>query len=650
MSTPTLERHLAAIMFADMTGYTALMQENEQRAKLLRDRQRKTLEEFVPGHHGKILQYFGDGTLSIFNSAIDAVNAAIRIQQELLKEPKVSLRIGIHSGDIAYDHQGVYGDCVNLASRIEALGIPGAILISDKVYDEVKNQSSIETVRLGKFSLKNVKRQVEVYAVTNDGLVKPTSAQLGAKAGSVKTIAVLPFVNMSADPENEYFSDGISEEILNALTKVEGLQVIARTSSFSFKGKNEDVRQIGTTLGVSTILEGSVRKAGQKVRITAQLINTADGYHIWSETYDGDLEDIFKVQDEISMKILNRMKEDFGVSRDHEHIIKAPTENIEAYNLYLKGRYHWNKSNPEEILKAIKAFQEALVIDPQFALPHCALSYCFSFMGSCGLMPPDQAYPKAKDHTLKAIELDPNHAESYLSLASIKFYHNWDFEGAEVSLNKALNLSLNSSLINQVHGWFLIANGKFNEAIEKMLQAVALDPLSLPLISNLADAYAFAGKFDEAIRQYDKIIEIDPRFRRAFEGRGMIYLAMGRYEEAVTDLEQYHKLIGHPLKGLSSLGHAYAAAGNRDKALECLEKLKQREKAEPGVLLYMDFAFLYSGLKDFDRAFYYLNKTYEQRMGIACLGMIFCIRYPMLRELRSDPRFKELTEKMHLTA
>ena len=650
MDKPTLERHLAAIMFPDMTGYTALMQEDEQKAKLLRDRQRNTLEKFIPGHKGKILQYFGDGTLSIFNSAIDAVNAAIHIQQELQKEPKVSLRIGIHSGDIAYDHQGVYGDCVNLASRIEALAIPGAVLISDKVFDEVKNQPSIETVRMGKFSLKNVKRQVEVYAITNEGLVIPTSAQLGVKAGNVKTIAVLPFVNMSADPENEYFSDGISEEILNALTKVEGLQVTARTSSFSFKGKNEDVRQIGTTLGVSTILEGSVRKAGQKVRITAQLINTADGYHIWSETYDGDLEDIFKVQDEISMKILNRMKENFGASRDHEPIIKAPTENIEAYNLYLKGRYHWNKSNPEEILKAIKAFQEALAIDPHFALPHCALSYCFSFMGSCGLMSPDQAYPQAKDHTLKAIELDPNHAESYLSLASIKFYHNWDFEGAEVSLNKALSLSLNSSLINQVHGWFLIANGKFNEAIEKMQQAVALDPLSLPLIANLADAYAFAGRFDEAIGQYNKIIEIDPRFRRAFEGRGMIYLAMGRYEEAVNDLEQYHKLIGHPLKGLSSLGHAYAAAGRMDKALECLEKLKQREKAEPGVLLYMDFAFLYSGLKDFDQAFYYLNKTYEQRMGIACLGMIFCIRYPMLRELRSDPRFKELTEKMHITA
>jgi adenylate cyclase len=639
-------RQLAAIMFADMTGYTAMMQDDEQKAKVLRDRQRHALETLIPGHNGKIIQYFGDGTLSLFGSAIDAVKCGIEIQKELQKEPKVSLRIGLHSGDVSYDKEGVYGDCVNLASRIEALSVPGAVLISDKVFDEVKNQNEIKTALLGKFNLKNVKRQVEVYAVANEGLIIPTAAQTGAKAGAEKSIAVLPFVNMSADPENEYFSDGISEEILNALTRVEGLQVTARTSSFSFKGKNEDVRQVGIKLGVSTILEGSVRRAGKKIRITAQLINTGDGYHIWSEVYDSDLEDIFEVQDEISLKIVNRLKENFAIADKKEHIIKPVTENLDAYNLYLKGRYHWNKSNPEDIRKAIKTFEEVIHIDPGFALPYCALSYCYSFMGSTGLMPPAQAFPKAKDYTLKAIELDPNHAESHLSLATIKFFHNWDFDGAEVSLNKALSLSLNSSLINQVHGWFLIAKGDFNKAIEKMQQAVILDPLSLPLMSNLGDAYSFAGRFDEALAQYDKIIEMDPSYRRGFEGRGMIFLALGEYEKAVKDFEQYHKLVGHPLKGLSSLGHAYAAAGHIDKAMECLEKLKQREITEPGVVLHMDFAFLYSGMKDFDQAFYHLNKTYEQRIGIACLGMIFCIRYPMLNELKSDPRFKELTGKM----
>ena len=641
-----MKRQLAAIMFADMTGYTAMMQEDEQKAKFLRTRQRQVLENFIPGHNGKIIQYFGDGTLSIFDSAIDAVKSAIEIQKELQKEPRVLLRVGIHSGDVAYEKDGLYGDCVNLASRIEALSVPGAVLISDKVLDEVKNQPEIKTILLGKFNLKNVKRQVEIYAVANEGLIVASHAQTGVKAGSEKSIAVLPFINMSADPENEYFSDGISEEILNALTHVEGLQVTARSSSFSFKGKNEDVRQIGTKLGVASVLAGSVRKAGKRIRITAQLINTADGYHVWSEVYDSDLEDIFQVQDEISLKILNRLKENFSAGEKKERIIKPPTENLEAYNLYLKGRFHWNKSNPEDIRKAVKNFEEAIRIDPGFALPYCALSYCYSFMGSAGLLSPAEAYPKAKDYTLKAIELDPNHAESHLSLASIKFYHNWDFEGAEVSLNKALSLSLNSSLINQVHGWFLIAKGDFYKAIEKMEQALILDPLSLPLISNLADAYAFAGRFPEALAQYDKAIEMDPSFRRAFEGRGLVFLLNGEKEKAIKDLEQYHTLINNPFKGLTTLGHAYAVAGHTGKAMEFIERLHQREKNDPGILLHIDYAFIYLGLKDYEKAFYYLNKAYEQRLGIACLGMIFYIRYPLLKEMRADPRFKELTQKM----
>jgi len=641
-------RKLVAVMFADMMGFTAMMQEDEAKAKAQRNHQQQTLETLIPKYNGTIVQFFGDGTLSIFDSAIDAVKCGIEIQKELQKEPKVKLRIGIHSGDVVYDTKGLYGDCVNLASRIESIGVPGAVLISDKVFDEVKNQNGIKTISLGKVSLKNVKRPLEVHAIANEGLVIPTAAQIGVKAGSEKSIAVLPFVNMSADAENEYFSDGISEEILNALTHVEGIQVTARTSSFSFKGKNEDIRQIGAKLGVAHVLEGTVRRAGKKVRINVQLINTTDGYHAWSEVYDRELEDIFEVQDEIATKIVTRLKENFAVNETKENVVKSPTENIEAYNLYLKGRYYWNKSNPEDIQRAIKTFEEAILLDPGFALPYCSLSYCYSFLGSSGILPPSEAYPKAKDYTLKAIELDPNHAESHLSLATIKFYHNWDFDGAEVSLNKAHDLGLNSSLFNQVHGWFLIAKGDFEKAMEKIQQALILDPLSLPLMSTLGDAYSFAGRFEEAIAQFDKIIELEPNFRRAFESRGMTYLAMGDYEKAIKDLEHYHKLVGHPLKGLSGLGHAYAAAGQHDKALECAEKIKLRQEQEPNALLHMDFAFLYSGMNELDLAFQYLNKTYDQRMGIACLGMIFCIRYPMLKELKSDARFTQLLQKMGL--
>ncbi len=641
-------RKLVAIMFADMLGFTAMMQDDEAKAKILRNHQQLALEKLTPAFNGTIVQFFGDGTLSIFDSAVDAVKCGIEIQRELQKDPKVDLRIGIHSGDVVYDTNGLYGDCVNLASRIQSISVPGGLLISAKVYDEIKNHKDITAVSLGNVNLKNVKQPIEIYAVSNEGLVVPTAAQIGGKTGPDKSIAVLPFVNMSADAENEYFSDGLSEEILNALTHVEGIQVTARSSSFSFKGKNEDVREIGNKLGVANILEGTVRKAGKKVRINVQLINAFNGYREWSETYDSELEDIFDVQDEIATKVVIRLKENFDGKAKIESIITPPTENLDAYNLYLRGRYYWNKSTPENIFNAIKTFEEAIHIDPNFALPYCSLAYCYSFLGSSGLMPTSEAYPKAKDYTLKAIELDPNHAESHLSLATIKFYHNWDFDGAESSLKKAQDLGLNSSLFNQVYGWFLIAKGDFDQAIVKIEKALELDPLSLPLISTLGDAYSFAGRFEDAIAQFDKVIELEPTFRRAFEGRGMVYLAMGENEKAVKELEHYHELVGHPLKGLSGLGHAYAAAGQLDKALEVVEKLKQRESQDPGVLLHMDYAFLYSGMKEYDKAFYYLNKTYDQRMGIACLGMIFCIRFPMLHGLRSDPRFKELLDKMGL--
>ena len=645
----TTNRILAAVMFADMTGFTAMMQEDEHKAKSHRDRMRQVLEKFIPQHQGRIIQYYGDGTLSIFSSAIESVKCAIDIQQELQREPKVLLRIGLHSGDVVVEQDDIYGDSVNIASRIEALAIPGAVLISDKLQDEIKNQIEIKTKSLGKFVLKNVKQQVEVFAITGQGMTVPTDAQTGVKAGSDKSIAVLPFVNMSADPENEYFSDGIAEEILNGLSRVDGLQVCSRTSSFTFKGKNKDVRAVGQKLGVSSVLEGSVRRAGNKVRISVQLSNTSDGYHVWSEVFDGDLDDIFKVQDEISHKIVTRLKENFALKSKEELIIKPATANLDAYNLYLKGLFHWGKSNPEEIRKAIAAFEEAIQLDPNFVVPCCNLSYCYSFLGSSGVIPRQEAFSKAKDYTLKAIELDPNHPESYLAMAIIKFFQNWDFKGAETSIQKAIDLGLNSSLLHQTHGMLLIALGKFSEAIEKMSLALRQDPLSLPLISQLADAYCFAGQFEKALDQYDKVIEIDPSFRRAFEGKGYVYIAKKDYPKAIENLQHYHQLVGHPLKGLSALAHAYAANGDIEKANECIEKIKLRQLEEPNVNFDLDFAFIYTGFGDYDRAYYHLDRTYDQRMGVACTGIIYCIRYPMISDgLRSDPRFIQLLTRMGL--
>ncbi|MDH3268082.1 MAG: adenylate/guanylate cyclase domain-containing protein, partial [Ignavibacteria bacterium] len=386
-------RMLAAIMFTDMVGYTAMMQENERQAKILRSKHREVLENLVNKHRGQILQYYGDGTLSIFGSAIEAAVCAAKIQQELQNEPKVPLRIGIHSGDVVYDDEGVYGDGVNIASRIENLAVPGSVLISDKINDELKNQKDISTVFLGRYNLKNVKAPVKLYAVSSNSLVTPSNKDIeGKTVNSDNSIAVLPFINLSAERDNEYFSDGITEELLNALAKVDGLLVTSRTSSFAFKGKNIDIREIGKQLGVKIVLEGSVRKYGNRVRVTAQLINADDGYHKWSETYDRNLEDIFAVQDELANSIVDQLKSSISLRKPAESLVKVPTENIDAYNLYLKGLYNWNKWAPDFISKAIKYFEDAANLSPDFSLAYARLSACYTFLGAAGFMPNKIAY------------------------------------------------------------------------------------------------------------------------------------------------------------------------------------------------------------------------------------------------------------------
>ena len=364
-------------MFTDMVGYTALMQEDEHQAKLNRDRQREVLERFISEYGGRILQFYGDGTLSVFDSAVSAVESAICIQEALRdSEPPIPIRIGIHSGDVVHDENGVFGDGVNVASRIEGLGVPQSVLISGKVYDEVKNQPSIRTRGLGSFNLKNIKYPMTVYAIANEGLEIPPESVVGSgRVAQTKSVAVLPFVNMSSDPENEFFSDGMTEEIINALTRVNGLQVTARTSSFAFKNTNEDIRGIAERLAVTHVLEGSVRRAGNQVRVTAQLICAEDGYHLMSEAYDGTLDDIFGLQDEIARRIVEQLADHLApvptseAAAKDEGLVHTHSHDTEAYAEYLRGRFAWAKWSPDGAREAIGHYERSIEMDPECELP-----------------------------------------------------------------------------------------------------------------------------------------------------------------------------------------------------------------------------------------------------------------------------------------
>lgn len=636
-------RQLAAILFADMSGYTALMQEDEPKARLKRRRLKEVLEPSIISHNGKLLQSYGDGSLSIFSSAIDSVNCAIEIQKQLRQEPRVDLRIGIHTGDVSIEDEAIFGDGVNLASRIESLAVPGGIFISEKVYDEIKNQPQINTKELGYFELKNIKQPVRVFAISNDGITVPGRDELKGKTKHPgNRLAVLPFVNMSADPENEYFSDGITEELLNALTRIEGLQVTSRTSAFAFKGKNTDIRDIAIQLNVDKVLEGSVRKAGNRVRITAQLINAADGYHLWSENYDRNLTDIFEVQDEISGIIAEKLRQDIGpVHKPIQHV-KPHTRNVTAYTHYLKGLHFWNKLTPADCHKAINCFEQAIALEPDYAQAYAMTAAVYSYLGATGQVLPSKAFAIVSSYADKALELDDSIGESHIAKASVYLFYDWNWKAGYQSLKKALELNPNAVEAYELTALYHIVMGEKDKAVEVMETAEKLDPLSPIVLHSLGNMYAFAERYDDAIRCADKLLEMDPRMRISLELKAWSIGMNGNWEASLPLFEEIHRLTNHPLKGLMGLGFVYGKLGMREQALDVVHKMEQRQLAEPDSVIDADLAGVWMGIGDLDKTFYYLNQCVDKRMG----PVSYFTEYPAYRAIKDDPRYEELKKRM----
>jgi adenylate cyclase len=636
-------RQLVAILFADMTGYTALMQENEHLARLKRKRLKEVLESSMEKFSGKTLQYYGDGSLNIFGSAIDAVHCAINMQQQLQQEPKVDLRIGIHTGDVAVEDEVIYGDGVNLASRIESLAMPGSIFISEKVFDEIKNQENISTRELGYFELKNVKQPIRIFAIANNGIAVPARDELKGKTKQpANRLAVLPFVNMSADQENEYFSDGITEELLNALTKVDGLQVTSRTSVFAFKGKNDDIRDIAIKLNVDKILEGSVRKAGNRVRITAQLINAADGYHIWSENYDRNLTDIFEVQDEISAIIANKMRENLTVTQQAAQLVKPATSNVNAYTYYLKGLHYWNKVTPADARKAIESFEQAIVMEPEYAHAYAMTAAAYSYLGATGQTSSHNAFEIVHRYADKALQLDSSIAESHIAKASAYLFYEWKWKEAYDALQKAIQLNPGATTAYQLLAFYYVAIEQKEQAIKIMEEAVEIDPLSPVINHYLGNAYLFNERYDDAIRQAEKVLEMHPQMRICIELKGWATGLKGDWEQALKLFQEVHRLTNHPLKGLSGVGFAYAKLGQQEKAMECIRKIEQRQIEEPDAVVDGDLMGIWFALGNMDKVFYYMNRYVERRIA----PITYFLQYPAFKKLREDPRYQELKKKI----
>lgn len=475
------------------------------------------------------------------------------------------------------------------------------------------------------------------FAVYWAGWISRTKHPVGEPA----SIAVLPFVDMSENKDQEFFCDGVTEEIITALAKLEGLHVVARTSAFEFKGKGQDIRKIGAQLNVATVLEGSVRKSGQGLRVVAQLINVADGYHLWSQTYDREIKDVFAIQEGIAQAVGEALRVRLA-SGQKQRLVKRYTDNPEAYRLYLQGRYHFHRPDPEEQKVAIEYFEQSLALDPRYAPALAGMSEAYFRLSHRGGMPPAEAIGKARQAAKKALAIDEGLGEAHGALAHILGWYDWDHRAAEKEYQRALELNPNDAVTRRFYALYLVRTGRPDEGLRQMQRALELDPLSSDIGALLARVYMGRLEFDHAVAQCRRVIERDPRSYMAYSIMGTSLAGKQLFAEAKAAAEKACALSGRDPQPLSGLGYTLGAMGAKseaEKILRELEGMSKRRYVSPTHL-----AVVYMGLGKKDQAIAWLERAYQQRS----LWMTNVADDFRFASLHSDPRYTALMKRIGL--
>ena len=455
------------------------------------------------------------------------------------------------------------------------------------------------------------------------------------------SIAVLPFMNLSADPENGYFCDGMTEELLNALSSIPALRVASRTSSFAFKDSAVDIRAIGEKLRVRTVLEGSVRRADTKLRVTAQLINAADGFHIWSQTYDREMKDVFAVQDEIARAIVSALKVSLG-TEPGTALIEPHTDNLEAYALYLKARYMWRRKSAGALAKGIAYFEQAIALDPSYSLAYAGLADSYVTLGYWNYQPPKDVFPQARAAAAAAIRMDDRLAEAHTSRGCVCLLYDWDWPGAEQAFVRALELRDRYSTAHFWYACYLWSMGRAAESVDQASRAQALAPLSPVVNANLAWALYFARRYDEGIAQCTKALALDAHALMTYTVLGQVYAGASRFDEAIEALENAVRFSGAASFTTAALGFAYGKGGKRGEAKKILHELEERSRAE--YVSPFCVALPHIGLGHTNRALACLDEAYEEHSH----WLAYAKTWPMLDDLRSDARFDALLRRLRL--
>ncbi len=647
-----LERRLAAIMFVDFVGYTRLSQKNESIAIQLLFEERKLLRTAFTQYGGKEIKTIGDGFLVEFPSALDAVKCAIAIQSSVRQrnvssetDESILVRIGIHAGDVIHSEGDVLGDAVNVASRIEPLAEPGGICISSVIYNHLRNKIENPMITLGQMKLKNVELPMEVFKIVVTPWRKEGSQTLATSAQSPVTldeqrIGVLPMTNMSGESD-DYFSDGMTEELISAISTISELHVISRTSVMRYKNTSKAIPEIGRELNVGSILEGSVRKAGNQVRITVQLINARTDVHIWSQTYDKDFVDIFGIQSDIAKQVSETLKVKLPLI-EKQLIEKTPTTNRDAHNLYLKGRYYWHKRTERDLRTTIEYFEGAIKVDPDFALAYVGLADCHIGLCDEGCLNAQEAYYKIEPLVRKALLLDASLPEAHATMALLKQNYEWKWDEAEKGFKRAIELNPNWSDVCHSYAVHLALRGRFEQAIKEIKRAEELDPYSIGIHNCAAAAYRDYGKLESAIAECNTILEIDPNFVPAIRKLGLVHLEQSKLEEGLKEIERCVELSHGSFLAKSYLAYAYGLVGRTAEARSLISELEQLSASH--YVSPFNLAIAYSGLKDKEMTIYWLQRAYEERtstMNIIKIDHGFDF-------LRSDPRFFDIQKKIGL--
>jgi TolB-like protein/class 3 adenylate cyclase len=544
----TTTRRLAAILAADVAGYSRLMGADEEgtleRLKAIRA---ELIDPTIAGHHGRIVKTTGDGLLVEFASVVDAIRCATAWQAAMANHPqsaasRIEFRIGVNLGDVIIDGDDVFGDGVNIAARLEAMADAGGVFVSNMVHDHVRDRVPFVFEDLGEQQVKNIARPVRVYRIKIAG---KTAAQAPLLLPDKPSLAVLPFQNLSGDPEQEYFVDGVVEEIITAISRLPWLFVIARNSSFAYKGKSPDLRLVGRELGVRYVLEGSVRKSGNRVRITGQLIDTTTGAHIWADRFDGALDDIFELQDEVASHVVGAIEPKLRQS-EIERTARKPTESLDAYDLYLRALAQSHKYTEEGMREAVALMKQALVIDPSYAPAAAMIGWCYGWQRLQSWGPLSNTEVAEAVHLARrAIEVGKDDPDALWMAANTVSFFAGDHAAAAGAIDRALTLNPSSAHALLASGMLSYRQNQAERAVEVLERGMPLsplDPLGYVFTGGLAAVHVMAGRYEEAIEWANRSLRELPRYESAIRNRLIACAHLGRIEEARDGLVRLLKI------------------------------------------------------------------------------------------------------------